>query len=65
VEVIQFEVLRRLHLGRGLSFDDIDTADVLPALRPTNRDGLIYKMTQRCVRQDGVIAPPLMKHVDT
>jgi len=64
VEVIQFEVLRRLHLGHGLSFDDIGTANVLPALRPNNRDGLIYKMTQRCVRRDCVITSPLIKHVD-
>jgi hypothetical protein len=49
VEVIQFEVLRRLHLGHGLSLDDIDALDVLPALRSTNRFGLLYQMTQRCV----------------
>ena len=49
VEVIQFEVLRRLHFGHGLSLGDIDATCVLPALRLTNRDGLIYKMTQRCV----------------
>lgn len=49
VEVIQFEVLRRLHFGRGLSLDDIDATRVLPALRTTPRFGLIYKMTQRCV----------------
>ncbi|KAH9988149.1 hypothetical protein BJV77DRAFT_1023147 [Russula vinacea] len=47
VEVIQFEVLRRLHFGHGLSLGDIDATCVLPALRLTNRDGLIYKMTQR------------------
>lgn len=49
VEVIQFEVLRRLHLGSGLSLDDIETLNILPTLRKTNRDGLIYQMTQRCV----------------
>ena len=63
VEVIQFEVLRRLHVGRGLSLDDIDAANVLPALRVTNREGLIYKMTQRCVRQVDVFTPPLIKHL--
>jgi hypothetical protein len=63
VEVIQFEVVRRLHLGYGLSLDDIDEVNVLPELRPTNRDGLIYKMTQRCVHQVNVIALPLIKHV--
>jgi len=63
VEVIQFEVVRRLNLGHGLSLDDIDAENVLPALRPINRDGLIYKMTQRCVRRVNVIAPLLIKHV--
>ena len=54
-EEIQFEALRRLHLGHGLSLDDIDATNVLPALRSTNRDGLIYRMTQRCVRRVDVI----------
>jgi hypothetical protein len=49
VEVIQFEVLRRLHFGHGLSLEDIDITDVLPQLRQSNRFGLIYEMTQRCV----------------
>jgi hypothetical protein len=49
VEVIQFEVLRRLHFGHGLSLEDIDATCVLPPLRLTNRFGLIYAMTQRCV----------------
>ena len=49
VEVIQFEALRRLHFGHGLSLEDIDVTDVLPGSRQTNRDGLIYAMTQRCV----------------
>ncbi len=49
VEVIQFEVLRRLHFGHGLPLEDIDVTGVLPKLRHTNRDGLIYAMTQRCV----------------
>jgi hypothetical protein len=49
VEVIQFEVLRRLHFGHRLSLDDIDATCVLLALRPNNRFGLIYQMTQRCV----------------
>jgi len=49
VEVIQFEVLRRLHLGHGLSLEDIDATGVLPESRQTNRFGLIYQMTQRCV----------------
>lgn len=48
-EVIQFEVLRRLHFGRGLSLDDIDATRVLPTLRVTSHFGLIYQMTQRCV----------------
>ncbi|KAI0253462.1 hypothetical protein BJV78DRAFT_211135 [Lactifluus subvellereus] len=47
VEVIQFETLRRLHIGHGLSLDDIDATNVLPPLRETNRYGLIYQMTQR------------------
>jgi len=35
-EVIQFEALRRLHLGHGLSLDDIDATNVLPrCVRPT------------------------------
>jgi hypothetical protein len=60
VEVIQFEVLRRLHLGHGLSLDDIDTMSVLPALRETNRFGLIYRMTQRCaLRALSVFPSPL------
>ncbi len=49
VEVIQFEVLRRLHIGHRLSLEDIDVTGVLPATRPFNRFGLIYQMTQRCV----------------
>lgn len=49
VEVIQFEVLRRLHFGHGLSLEDIDVTGVLPELRQSNRYGLIYQMTQRCV----------------
>jgi hypothetical protein len=59
VEVIQFEVLRRLHLGYGLSLDDIDALNVLPTLRRTNRDGLIYQMTQRCVLRASVLCPVL------
>ncbi|KAI9462879.1 hypothetical protein BJY52DRAFT_1255768 [Lactarius psammicola] len=47
VEVIQFETLRRLHFGHGLSLDEIDATCVLLPLRQTNREGLIYKMTQR------------------
>ncbi|KAI0280120.1 hypothetical protein BGY98DRAFT_965749 [Russula aff. rugulosa BPL654] len=47
VEVIQFEVLRRLHFGHGLSLEDIDITGFLPELRPSNRYGLIYRMTQR------------------
>ncbi|KAF8488924.1 hypothetical protein F5888DRAFT_1909582 [Russula emetica] len=47
VEAIQFEVLRRLHFGHGLSLDDIDVTGVLPRLRQSNRFGLIYQMTQR------------------
>jgi histone-lysine N-methyltransferase EZH2 len=49
VEVIQFEVLRRLHVGHGLSLEDIDVTGFLPESRPANRYGLIYQMTQRCV----------------
>jgi len=49
VEVIQFEVLRRLHFGHGLSLEDIDVTGVLPESRQSNRYGLIYQMTQRCV----------------
>ena len=49
VEVIQFEVLRRLHFGNGLSLEDINVMRVLPELRLSNRFGLIYQMTQRCV----------------
>ena len=47
VEVIQFEVLRRLHFGHGLSLEDIDLTGVLPETRSSNQDGLIYQMTQR------------------
>lgn len=50
VEIIQFEVLRRLHIGHGLSVDDIEATNVLPELRRVNHSGLIYQMTQRCVR---------------
>ena len=49
VEVIQFEALRRLHFGHGLPLEDIDVTGVLPESRQSNRDGLIYQMTQRCV----------------
>jgi histone-lysine N-methyltransferase EZH2 len=56
VEEIQFEVLRRLHLGHGLSLDSIDSLNVLPASRQTNRFGLIYKMTQRCVLRASVFS---------
>lgn len=49
VEVIQFEALRRLHFGHGLSLEDIDVTEVLPESRQSNRFGLIYQMTQRCV----------------
>ena len=49
VEVIQFEVLRRLHFGHRLSLEDIDVTGVLPGSRRASRDGLIYQMTQRCV----------------
>jgi histone-lysine N-methyltransferase EZH2 len=45
--VIQFETLRRLYFGNGLSLDEIDATGILPQLRVNNRDGLIYKMTQR------------------
>ncbi|KAH9047475.1 hypothetical protein EDB83DRAFT_1463014 [Lactarius deliciosus] len=47
VEVIQFEALRRLSYGNGLSLDEIDATGVLPPLRLSNREGLIYSMTQR------------------
>ncbi|KAH9164585.1 hypothetical protein EDB89DRAFT_2077985 [Lactarius sanguifluus] len=47
VEVIQFEALRRLYFGNGLSLDEIDATGVLPPLRLSNREGLIYSMTQR------------------
>ncbi|KAI0302826.1 hypothetical protein B0F90DRAFT_1667436 [Multifurca ochricompacta] len=47
VEVIQFETLRRLHFGHGLSLDLIDATNVLPPLRSSNRFGLLYQMTQR------------------
>ncbi|KAF8273078.1 hypothetical protein EI94DRAFT_1783169 [Lactarius quietus] len=47
VEVIQFETLRRLYFGQGLSLDEIDVTDVLPPLRSGNREGLIYSLTQR------------------
>lgn len=47
LEVIQFEALRRLHFRHGLSLEDIDVTGVLPELRWSNRDGLIYQMTQR------------------
>lgn len=47
--MIQFETLRRLYFGNGLSLDEIDATGALPPLRAGNRDGLIYKMTQRCV----------------
>ncbi|KAH9164584.1 hypothetical protein EDB89DRAFT_2016838 [Lactarius sanguifluus] len=46
-DVIQFETLRRLYFGNGLSLDEIDATGVLPPLRIDNREGLIYKMTQR------------------
>ncbi|KAI9444047.1 hypothetical protein H4582DRAFT_2190030 [Lactarius indigo] len=46
-DVIQFETLRRLYFGNGLSLDEIDAIGVLPPLRVNNREGLIYKMTQR------------------
>ncbi|KAH9059795.1 hypothetical protein EDB87DRAFT_1562822 [Lactarius vividus] len=46
-DVIQFETLRRLYFGNGLSLDEIDATGVLPPLRTNNREGLIYKMTQR------------------
>jgi hypothetical protein len=49
VEVIQFEALRRLHFGHRLSLEDIDVTEVLPESRHSNRYGLIYQMTQRCV----------------
>ena len=64
VEVIQFEVLRQLHLGHGLSLDDIDALNALPALRETNRFGLIYQMTQRCVLRTSVSSfPPLLTQI--
>ncbi|KAH9059794.1 hypothetical protein EDB87DRAFT_1809770 [Lactarius vividus] len=47
VEVIQFEALRRLFSGNRLSLDEIDATGVLPPLRLSNREGLIYSMTQR------------------
>jgi hypothetical protein len=49
VEVIQFEALRRLHFDSGLPLEDIDVTGVLPESRHSNRFGLIYQMTQRCV----------------
>ena len=58
VEVIQFEVLRRLHFGHGLSLEDIDVTGFLPELRPSNRYGLIYQMTQRCVGLRLLMFPP-------
>jgi hypothetical protein len=64
VEVIQFEVLHRLLNVHGLSLDDIDGMRVLPALRESNRFGLIYQMTQRCVRafvRDAESTPPFAK----
>ncbi|KAI0297413.1 hypothetical protein BC826DRAFT_165885 [Russula brevipes] len=47
VEEIQFEVLRRLCVGHGLSLEDIDATNVLPKLRENNQSGFIYGMTQR------------------
>ncbi|KAH9025966.1 hypothetical protein EDB85DRAFT_1981141 [Lactarius pseudohatsudake] len=52
VEVIQFETLRRLSFGNGLSPDEIDATGVLPPLRLNNREGLIYSMTQRLTIDD-------------
>ena len=60
VEVIQFEVLRRLHVGHGLSLEDIDVTGFLPESRPSNRFGLIYQMTQRYVRLCPCYVPTLL-----
>ena len=49
MEVIQFETLRRLYFGQELSLAEIDATEVLPPLRTSNREGLSYSMTQRCV----------------
>ncbi|KAF8268570.1 hypothetical protein EI94DRAFT_1800296 [Lactarius quietus] len=47
VEVIQFETLRRLYFGHGLSQGEINATGVLPLLRANNREGLIYSKMQR------------------
>ncbi len=60
VEVIQFETLRRLYFGHGLSLDEIDATGVLPPIRTSNREGLIYSMTQRCVVSSARISCRLM-----
>ena len=49
VEVIQSETVRRLYFGHELSLGEIDATEVLPLLRASNREGLIYNTTQRCV----------------
>jgi hypothetical protein len=61
VEEIQFEVLRRLCVGHGLSLKDIDATNVLPKLRESNQFGFIYRMTQRCACRACVETLALLK----
>jgi hypothetical protein len=50
-EIIQIELVRRLHVDHGLdvqTIDDIFTAlPGLPELRVTNADGLLWEINQR------------------
>ena len=47
VEMIQLEAVRRLRYGSGFDDAEIDSLDIFPSLRNSNRSGLIWYSSQR------------------
>ena len=46
-EMIQLEAVRRLRHGSGFDDAEIDSLDIFPVLRDSNRSGLIWYSSQR------------------
>ena len=47
VEMIQLEAVRRLRHGSGFDDAEIDSLNIFPRLRDSNRSGLIWYSSQR------------------
>ncbi|KAF9008257.1 hypothetical protein BDQ17DRAFT_1349630 [Cyathus striatus] len=48
IELILLETIRRLHFGKGMSFEEIDTTNVLShPIRSSNKTGILWEAMQR------------------